>query len=167
MFTKAGNYETVVRVDTGNAVSETNEKNNLAIKALTVLPPGVNLVIDSFTVVPVEPDPTESVVEGRLAGATIVVQNTGNAPAGPFQVSWTPYVFGKPLTKSVVGSLPGATATVQMEYTYPFAGTVKTTADVDSANQVAETDEFDNTATDESGAAAVAEPAGLSGGRDR
>ena len=59
-----------------------------------MLPPGVNLVIDSFTVVPVEPDPTESVVEGRLAGATIVVQNTGNAPAGAFQVSWTPMCSG-------------------------------------------------------------------------
>ena len=95
VFTASGNYEAVVEVDTGKAVSETNEANNLEILPITVLPPGMNLVLEEFTVKPVEPDPTESVVQGRPAIATIKVTNTGNVPAGTFIVSWTPYALGK------------------------------------------------------------------------
>ena len=73
--------------------------------------------------------------------------NTGNVPAGPFVVQWTPFAFAKPLTKSVSGLAPGETKTVAMEYTFPFAGKVKGTAIVDSTNAVKETDELDNSAT--------------------
>jgi subtilase family serine protease len=147
VFNEAGNFEAVVEVDTGNAVPETNEENNLEIKSITVLPPGVNLVATGFRVEPVEPDPTDSVVQGRLARATINYTNTGTKPAGPFIVQWTPFALGKPLTKSVPGLAPGESGSVSMEYTFPFAATVKGTAFVDSTNAVAETDENDNTLT--------------------
>ena len=151
VFTAAGNYEAVVETDTGHAVSETNEENNLEILPITVLPPGVNLVLEKFSVAPVATgptiDPTNSVVQGRAAIASITVTNTGNVPAGPFVVQWTPYAFAKPLTQSVSGLEPGETKTVEMEYTFPFAGKVKGTAVVDSTNAVKETDELDNSAT--------------------
>jgi subtilase family serine protease len=147
VFTSSGNYEAVVEVDTGNAVSETNEANNLEILPITVLPPGVNLVLEEFTVRPVEPDPTESVVKGRPAVASIKVTNTGNLPAGTFIVSWTPYTLGKPLTKTVSGLAPGESTTVTMEYTFPTATTVTGTALADSTRVVKETDEADNSKT--------------------
>jgi subtilase family serine protease len=148
VFTAAGNYETVVQVDTGNAVPETNEANNLEILPVTVLPPGVNLVLERFTVSPVAPNPTNAVVQGRPAVASITVTNTGNVPAGTFVVRWTPYSFAKPLTQTVVGGLaPGASTVVTMEYTFPFAATVTGKALADSTNAVKETDELDNSAT--------------------
>ncbi len=147
VFTASGNYEAVVQVDTGNAVSETNEANNLEIQPITVLPPGINLVLENFSVSPVVSNPTNSVVQGRAAIASITVTNTGNVPAGPFVVQWTPYVLAKPLTKSVSGLAPGASTTVTMEYTFPFATTVTGTATADSTKQVKETDELDNSKT--------------------
>ena len=147
VFTASGNYEAVVETDTGKAVSETNEANNLEILAITVLPPGINLVLEEFTVKPVAPDPTESVVQGRPAVATIKVTNTGNVPAGTFVVQWTPYVFGKPLTKTVSGLAPGESTIVTMEYTFPTATTVTGTALADSTHVVKETDEADNSRT--------------------
>jgi subtilase family serine protease len=142
-FPTAGNFQTVVQVDTGNAVDETNEVNNLEIKSVTVQPATVNLSISSFAIAP---GPTGAVVQGRSATATIRVTNSGNAPAGPFQVQWTPFVFAQPVTRTVNTLDPGASVDVTMDFTFPFAGTVTGTAVVDPANQVAETNEFDNTA---------------------
>ena len=147
-FPQAGNFQTVVQVDTGNAVPETNEVNNLEIKALTVLPPGVNLVIDSFTVVghgdPPGSVPPDTVVQGRVATASIRVTNTGNVPAGAFRVEWTPFFLAQPLSSQVNGLAPGASTTVTFDFTFPFAGTVDGTAVVDAGNAVFETNEFDN-----------------------
>jgi subtilase family serine protease len=140
-FPQAGNFQTVVQVDTGNAVSETNEVNNLEIESVTVLPPGVNLVIESFELAP---DP---VVQGRVATASIRVRNTGNVPAGAFRVEWTPFVFGQPLSRQLNGLGPGAAITVDFDFTFPFAATVFGTAVVDAGNAVFETNEFDNLAT--------------------
>jgi trimeric autotransporter adhesin len=147
VFTASGNYEAVVEVDTGHSVSETNEANNLEILPITVLPPGINLVLEEFTVKPVTPDPTGSVVQGRPAVAAIKVTNTGNVPAGTFVVQWTPYAFGKPLTKTVSGLAPGESTTVTMEYTFPTATTVTGKAVVNSTHAFPETDVLDNSAT--------------------
>jgi trimeric autotransporter adhesin len=140
-FAQAGNFQTVVQVDTGNAVSETNEVNNLEIEAVTVLPPGVNLVIDQFTLAP---DP---VVQGRVATATIRVTNTGNVPAGSFRVEWTPFFLAAPLSRQINGLAPGASTNVTFDFTFPFAGTVGGVAVVDAGNAIFETNEFDNVST--------------------
>ena len=143
VFTSAGNFETVVQVDTGNAVRETNKANNLEIKAVTVAKPDVHLVIANFSVAP---GPTGAVVQGRVATASITVKNIGNAPAGAFVVQWTPYSLAEPLTQTVTGLAPGASTTVMMDFTYPFEGTVTGTAVADPTHQVI-TGHFDNTAT--------------------
>jgi subtilase family serine protease len=140
-FAQAGNFLTVVQVDTGNAVPETNEVNNLEIRSVTVLRPEVNLVIDSLTLVP---DP---VVQGRVATASIRVTNTGNVPAGAFRVEWTPFFLAAPLSRQINGLGPGESTTVTFDFTFTFAGTVDGTAVVDAGNAVNETNEFDNTAT--------------------
>ncbi len=135
-----GNYLSVAEVDTGNAVSETNEVNNLEIRSITVVPATRNLTITNFTITP---DP---VVRGRTATAWITVQNTGNSPTGAFRVEWSPFFFAMPLSRQVPGLGPGASTVVTMDFTYPFDGTVFTTATVDTTNMVAETNEFDNQA---------------------
>jgi subtilase family serine protease len=140
-FVSAGNFQTVVTVDTGNAVSETNEVNNIEIEAVTVQPPGVNLVIEEFDVGP------EPVVQGRVTSATIGVCNIGNVPAGAFRVEWTPFFFAAPLSRQVNGLAAGACTTLVIDFTFPFAATVSGTAVVDSGNAVFETNEFDNSAT--------------------
>jgi hypothetical protein len=148
VFTTAGNFEAIVEVDTGHAIPETNVVNNLEILPITVLPPGINLVLERFTVSPVTPDPTNSVVQGRPAVASITVTNTGNFPAGTFVVQWTPYAFAKPLTKTIVGGLaPGESTVVTMEYTFPFAGTVTGTAIADSTDVIKVTNRADSIAS--------------------
>jgi subtilase family serine protease len=140
-FVQPGNFQTVVQLDTGNAVAETNEVNNLQIQAVTVRPREVNLVVDAFTLAP---DP---VVQGRVATATVTVTNAGNAPAGAFRVEWSPFLFGAPLSRQVNGLGAGASATLTFDFTFPFAATVDGTATVDAGNSVAETGEFDNVRT--------------------
>ncbi len=146
VFPTAGNFETVVQVDTGNAVRETNKANNLEIKAVTVVKPDVHLIVDSFSVAPQVPGPNGAVVQGRVATASITVKNIGNAPAGGFVVQWTPYFLAEPLSQTVSGLAAGASTTVTMDFTFPFAGTVTGTAVADPTHQVI-TGHFDNTAT--------------------
>jgi subtilase family serine protease len=140
-FPQPGNFQTIVQVDTGNAVAETNESNNLEIQSVTVLPPGVNLVLEDFSLAP---DP---VVEGRVATATIRVTNTGNVPAGPFRVEWSPFFFGAPLSRQVNGLGAGESTTVTFDFTFPSAATVDGTATVDAGGSVPETSESDNVRT--------------------
>lgn len=140
-YPSPGNYLSVAQVDTGNAVSETNELNNLEIKSITVVPATRNLTITNFDI---SPDP---VVRGRTATASITVKNTGNSPTGPFRVEWSPFVFSTPLSRQVDGLGPGESQVVTLDYTYPFDGTVFTTATVDTTGMVAETNEFDNQAS--------------------
>ena len=133
-----GNFLSVAQVDTGNAVSEFNEVNNLEIFSITVVEATRNLTITTFLIGP------NPVVRGRVATAFIVVHNTGNSPTNPFRVEWSPFMFAAPLSRQVNGLGPGASQLVTMDFTYPFDGLVFTTASVDTTNAVAETNEFDN-----------------------
>jgi len=141
-----GNYLSVAQVDTGNAVSETNEVNNLEIKSITVVAATRNLTITNFKIVPQgEPQTsTNPVVRGRTATAWITIQNTGNSATGQFRVEWSPFFFSMPLSRQVAGVGPGGTTVVTMDFTYPFDGTFFTTATVDTTGMVGETNEFDN-----------------------
>jgi subtilase family serine protease len=138
-YPSPGNYKSVARVDTGNAVSETNENNNLEIRSITVVPATRNLTVTNFTV---SPDP---VVQGRRATASITVKNTGNSPSGAFRVNWSPFALSTPLSVQTSSLDPGDSRTLTFDYTYTKTGTVDSTARVDSTNTVKETDETDNT----------------------
>lgn len=151
-FPNAGNFLTVVNVDTGNAVNETNEMNNLEILPVSVAAATIDLQITDITVVSaVNPSSNPPVpVAGRVATVTITIVNNGNTASGPFQVQWTPWLFETPLTTQVNALGAGATTTVSFDYTYWWAATFDGWATVDSGGWVLETNadgtaEFNNT----------------------
>lgn len=134
-FPKAGNFETEVQLNPKREVPETNYANDIALKAITVVQANVKLVITGFSVA--SSDPTNAVVEGRPAIATITVENAGNVAAGPLNVQWTPFTFAATVTHSVAAGLePGKTETVQLAYTYKFHGTATGTAGVTNAGHL-------------------------------
>ncbi len=138
-FPYAGNFLTQAVVDSGNAVNETSEVNNLAIKSVTVLPGGVDLSITNVTF---NPDPAVA-TDGMTA--TVHVVNTGNTDAGAFRVNWRPGPLFAPLQSQQINGLAhGAGVDVPFNYTYAGAGTFNTTATVDPLNSVWETNEFNN-----------------------
>ena len=153
-FPQAGNFLTSVVVDTGNSVNETNESNNFQILSVTVQQAVVNLSVTGFDVAPLVPllpgENQADAVQGEVARATITVVNEGNSPAGSFLVAWHPWLFAPPVTQQVNGLGIGATATLTLDHNYQLFATTTQTVDswvtVDSASQVIETDEFDNTA---------------------
>jgi subtilase family serine protease len=140
-FPAAGNFQTVVQVNADHAVSETNYANDLAIAPVTVAAAKVSLAITNFSIAP---GPTGAVVVGEPVTASFAITNSGNAPAGPFDVQWTPYALAKPLTQDVSGLGAGDSTTVTITFTFPFIGTVTGKAVlIDAASHLAES----NTAT--------------------
>ncbi len=89
-FPNAGDFTTIVNIDTDRTVTESNEDNNLGILATTVLQAAPDLVITDFQITPVDPAPGFPLlpVEGLNARIDLTVLNQGNAPAGPFVVQW-------------------------------------------------------------------------------
>ncbi len=137
-FPFAFSLDTWATVDTTAVVAETNEFNNIFATRVVVEPPLPDLVVSSFTLSP------SVAVPGTPARATIVVKNEGNNPAGPFQVDWRPWFFGPTLSRQVNSLAVDATATVTLDYTFPFPGSSDSFITVDSTSRVAEVDENNN-----------------------
>ena len=128
-FPTAGNFNTVVDVNPAHEVSETNFLNDITAESITVVPAKVSFAITGYTITPNPPDPTDAVVEGRPALATITVENTGNVAAGPAEVQWTPLKSAKPLSVALSsGLLPGESETLELEFTYTKTGPVSAKA---------------------------------------
>ncbi len=124
-FPTAGNFNVVADVNPAHEVAETNFLNDIRAESITVVPAKVSFAIKGYTITPNPPDPTEAIVQGRPARATITVENTGNVAAGPAEVQWTPLSLAKPLSVPLSsGLLPGASETVELEYTYTKTGLV-------------------------------------------
>lgn len=138
-FPSSGNFTTFASVDTGNAVSETNENNNLEISPVTVQPQKIDLKVTK-----IELDPTPAVA-GHVATVNVTISNTGNAPAGPFRLDWSPALFNPSLSRQISGLGTNETTTVSFTYTYANAGTFNSNASIDTTGMVGETDEFNNT----------------------
>ncbi len=141
-FASAGNYLTLVNVDTNHAIPETNEVNNLAIYSVTVQKATTDLVVLALNI---NPNPA---AQGLNTNATVVVYNNGNTAAGPFQVAWRPTLSTPPLTQSVAGLAAGAGLPLFFTYNYPDLGNFTSSATVDATHLVAETNEFNNTLTE-------------------
>jgi hypothetical protein len=128
-FPTAGNFDVVADVNPAHEVPETNYLNDIAAESITVVPAKSSFAITSYTITPNPADPTDAVVEGRPALATITVENTGNVAAGPAEVQWTPLKSAKPLSVALSsGLLPGESETVELEFTYTKTGTVSAKA---------------------------------------
>src|SRR5262245_35218463 len=136
-FPTAGNFLTIVELDTQNAVWETNEMNNLEIRPVTVVPATRDLVVTNISTSP-PGTLANPLVQGVLAHITATVQNQGNAPTGQFFVRVKPWLFGPDLTALVSNLGPGATTSRTFDYTFPFAGTFTVDAMADSTNAVNE-----------------------------
>jgi subtilase family serine protease len=148
-FPRAGTFETVVEIDTTNAVNETNEVNNLQIAPVSVLAATVDLVITDFTVSPASPvsGTYPNPVTGRVSHVSITIHNQGNSAAGAFQVDWKPDILGTTLSKQVNGLAENGSTTVEFDYTYGWPATYNSIASVDSTSRVSETNEFNNITT--------------------
>ncbi len=138
-FPTAGNFLTSATADTANAVPESVENNNEAIKSVTVQQATTDLVITNVTFTP---DPA---VQTDTMHANIHIVNQGNTAAGSFRVSWLPGLFS-PVQSQQVNSLgAGQSTDVGFDFTYWASGMNLTIATVDSLNNVQETNELNNT----------------------
>ncbi len=140
-FPKDGNFLTTAKVDSGNAITETNEVNNTKILSVTVQPQTIDLKPTSIVFIP------NPAVATDAMQAKVHVVNTGNTDATDFQVRWDPTPNGPPQTQQVNGLAAGSGTDVTFTYTYPFQGTFDTTATVDSLKDIKETNEQNNTLT--------------------
>ena len=103
-YTRAGSFDTVATVDTGNDVKETNENNNSLTVPLTVDPPLADLIVTNVSINPTNP------IAGQPAVVTVTVQNVGHRATdvtnpGDFVVQWKPAPTEQPLTQQVNGPL--------------------------------------------------------------
>ncbi len=137
-FPYAGNFLTLVNVDTNNAVPETNEVNNLAIYSVSVTSGTIDLSVIGFTI---NPNPAG---QGLNTAASITINNSGNTTSGPFQVAWRPTLTTSPLTQSVASLAPNTPMTLNFNYNYPNLGNFTSQATVDATGIVFETNEFNN-----------------------
>ncbi|WP_204032353.1 CARDB domain-containing protein [Micromonospora qiuiae] len=138
-FPVAGAWPSTVTVDSANAVRESNEGNNTLTRTLNVDLPRADLVVSAVVLTPSAP------VVGQSTTASITVTNTGNTAATEFRVQWRPRLLAPPVSIRVAGLAAGAATTVQLAYTYPFAGTFPGTVTVDPDRQVTELNETNNT----------------------
>ena len=146
-FPAAGNFLTVVNLDTNNAVAETNEVNNLAIYSVSVQKATIDLQITNFFISPnASGQSLNTAGQGLVATAYIQIFNNGNTAAGPFEVAWRPTTAIPPLTTAVAGLGAGASQWVTFDFNYPTLGTFVSQATVDATHLVAETNEFNNNA---------------------
>ena len=141
-FPTAGNFLTQTKVDSGNAVDETIENNNLFIKSITVQKAGIDLTITG-----IDFSPNPAVATDPMT-ATVHVFNAGNTDAGAFRVNWRPGPLFAALQSQQINSLAQGTGVdVVFNYTYAYPGTFTTTATADSSFQVKETNETNNSYT--------------------
>lgn len=146
-FPNAGNFLTIVNIDTERNVDELNEDNNQEVKSITVQEAVVDLIITELVIEPapeiLASDPPRP-VQNRLTATKVVVYNAGNFPAGNFITQWKPTPFSTALTNQVNGLDPGESINVRYEFTFAVAGDFQSTAVVDSTARVRESNEDNN-----------------------
>ena len=108
-------------------------------------PPMIDLVIDSITLVPPSPQ------IGELVEITVAFSNQGTSDAGSFWVDWYADLASSPGTPQsgtkfdLISSLAaGATDTMVVTHTYTTSGAKNMYAQIDTDEDVVETDENNN-----------------------
>ena len=145
--TAAGNYYVLFVADPTNAVSETNETNNVRSLLLTVLAPTIDLTVTNVYLSPV------STVPGGATASTVYMSNLGNALASPATLGY--YLSTNQtldandvLLGNTTGTVTGyGYATRYANLTVPAStatGTYYVLAVADYLSQVAETNENNN-----------------------
>ncbi len=146
IYNQHGNFRAVAEVDAFNNVDESNEANQLFLENVVVLPAPIDLIITEFVIVPASP------IRGSMATARITVRNNGPYPTDGFSVRWKPTgidASGGP-TAQVLGlnaaGQPDDSATVEIESTFRTAGPYTSFAEVDTFDQIIESNENNNVA---------------------
>ncbi|MFC6222905.1 CARDB domain-containing protein [Hymenobacter artigasi] len=149
--TAAGYYYVLFVADPANAVTETNETNNVASTTIQVVTPTVDLSVTYPYVSPT------SVAAGASVNASCYLNNLGNSAATPANISFylsTDNVFSA--NDVLVGSQPNTTLygggylSIYSNITVPTGtatGTYYVLFVADPANLVAETNENNNVAS--------------------
>ncbi len=142
----AGSYTGTITADSSNWVREVNENNNDLQYQVNVGKSFVDLTITDFHYTPANPS------QGTNTQFSVTVQNLGNTAAGNFVVSVNPEALGIStpgpftLTTQVSGLAAGASQTLTFNFQYPDFGNFRGIAKVDAFNNVAESNEANNTA---------------------
>ncbi len=146
IYNQHGNFRVVAEVDAFRNVEESNEANQLFLENVVVLPAPIDLIITEFVIVP------ESPIRGSKATARITVKNNGPYPTDSFFVRWKPTGIeaGGGPTAQVLGlnanGQPDDEATVEIESTFRVAGPYTSFAEVDTFDQIIESNENNNIA---------------------
>jgi subtilase family serine protease len=133
----------IAKADDPSTNDETNENNNTRSKLITI---GPDLIVSSIVTSPYSP------LAGQNVTVTVTVKNQGGGAAGAFRVDIYKHQDTAPPPGLAgdeycpISSLAaGATTTCVKPVSYATAGTYKMWAQVDTDQQVAETNETNNT----------------------
>lgn len=131
---KAQNYGPIFTVDKANTVTESNEANNSKQIHFAVAALSTDLIVESFTITPLNPDNNTEIT------FTGVVKNTGTAPTPPSkaQFSLSTQLFDVPKLS------PGARHTVTLKMKLDKDQNYGPTFTADKTNTVPESDETNN-----------------------
>ena len=143
-YTTAGSHSAWAQIDTDQTVAEADETNNV-FGPQTVTVSDVDLRVSAITYTP-------SIARvGELVTVQVTVRNTGTTDAGTFWVDWYSHTTGAPAPHEVgdryqqFSSLAaGASVTMIRTWTYTAERTNHTYAQVDTEEQVDETNETNN-----------------------
>jgi subtilase family serine protease len=141
--TASGTYYIIARADANGVVEEKNENNNNKSKSIKI---GPDLIVLSIVTNPYSP------LAGQNVTVKVTVKNQGGGNAGAFlfdiykhrDTAPGVYDYGD-FTCWEPGLAAGATCPCVGTVSYSSAGTYKMWAQVDSGQQVAETNEANNT----------------------
>ena len=147
-----GSYRLLAQVDSGNAVAESDETNNVAVSAtpVTIAAPFIDLSGSFASAIPA------AAAQGAKESVTVLVQNTGNVvAAGPLTISLTASADNvadagdtaiTSFTKKVKLK-PGAKAAIKFKYLLPagLTGSQFLIAGADTGGTFAESNEGNNT----------------------
>ena len=140
-YSSPGTYAVTLTVTDNGAATGTTTQSVTVVAA-----PQPDLLVTSLTHAPTNP------AIGQVTAWTIVVRNQGNAAAGSFRV----YFSGAASSTYAIVSGLAASASTTLQLSLALSqGTETFTAVVDDLGQVAESNEFNNTAQDVVTAAAI------------
>lgn len=146
--TASGNYYVLFVADPANAVTESNETNNVGYQQLTVYAPTIDLSLSSAYLTPSQTSP------GGTVSASVYEYNSGNANAGSHRVGY--YLSSNTTLDAsdvLVGSSPVSTVTANYSVNLNATLTIPTTTATgnyyilyvaDDLGQIAETNENNN-----------------------
>jgi len=137
----SGNHEVRVFVDSSYNVSESNESNNNRYETHSwATPPKPDLICQTISV-------TSPRYAGEAATITATMKNQGNANAGSFKIKY--YVDGSYIGEDTLslGLNSGSSDNESISYTAASSGSKSIRIDVDTASQVSESNEGNNSKT--------------------